>query len=252
MNKKGVMWDDIKNAVLAALAIGVGIYLIWAFLLHGAGTSAGALQKCGALTGSKGECKELCNTATELTFENVGCTGVANKCCVRKAENMNDVILPSGYGGNSEYDFKVISIDFDSSLGLPAGCQPDSNVASKTIICTPNGRYSIPVVIQIKNVNRAVEVYADPVVVINGNGDNMKKLGTYVGKVPLKLDAITLTGEAKTTIEVGAGESTENDYWEVYPYAICITNECKKTDSSKSNGILSMNNNDLVTIKFIK
>jgi hypothetical protein len=247
LNKKG-LWSDIKSAIFTGITIGVGVYLIWAFVLHGGGNTVNALKSCKSLTGSGGQCKSSCDSTLEYSLENVGCSGVNNICCIRKNENQGDVILPSGYGGDPDYDFKVLDIDFDP---LPPGCSPEKNTASKTIICKPNMRYSIPVVISIRNVNKPVEVYADPVVVINGNGDMIRKPGTYTGTAQLALATKDEEGDVRTHIEVDASESKDNDYWEVYPYARCISINCRKTDSA-SNGILSMNVNDLVTIKFIQ
>jgi hypothetical protein len=246
MNKKGVMWSDIKDAILTAIVIAIGIYIIWAYFLHGGVKNVDTLQKCGSLTGNNGLCKESCDS-TEMAFENLGCTGAKNICCVAKNKNMDDVVLPSGYGGNTQYDFKVTKIEFGEP---PDGCTFEKS-AIDTIICKPGSAYQIPVIITITNLNRAVEVYADPIAVINGNGDTVKGTGTFSGTEPAKLSTKGETSKVSSEIIITAKESIDNNYWEIYPYARCITTECRKTDTSGSRGIMSMNNNELVTIKFI-
>lgn len=247
MKKKGSWFvDNLGQMVLMAIGLGVGIYLIWAYVLHGGGDSINAAQQCGTLTTNNGECKESCDPILELEFPDLGCKGLTNKCCVVKDPDSGDVILPSGYGGDSTYDFEVVSIAF----GTTPGCTRDPR-NQKVAICPPNRQYSIPVTIIVRNTktNIVPMVYADPAVVINGNGDNIRKPGTYTGKVGAQ---IPVNGQATVTtnIVVSVSDAKVNNYWDVYPYAICTDKLCKATDS-QSRGIMSMNGNDFVTIKFI-
>ncbi|HYD03030.1 MAG TPA: hypothetical protein VEC16_01910 [Alphaproteobacteria bacterium] len=243
-NRKGnVVTDNMANLILMAVIIGIGIYFLWAYVLHGAGDSIDAVQQCGALTGSKGVCKESCDLSAELEFTNLGCKGIANKCCIPKNENMDDVILPAGYGGNTEYDFEVISIDFDSV----GSCKkdPDNN---GIILCEPGEEHEVVVIIDVKNIYGETLTYGDAVVVINGNAKNIRGPGRYTG--PSIKFTTGKTDRLRVNLEISAADAKNNDYWTIYPYATCTTAECKSTDTGRARGILSSNDDDSVTIKF--
>jgi hypothetical protein len=229
--------------ILAVCAI-IGTAL-WMLLVNGSLLTLKKSTACGTLMGFKGECRVSCDPYLETEYPGGGCAGQASKCCVRKEENMADVILPSGYGGSQDYDFKVVSI---AVKNLPSGCRPASTNADNSYVCTPDNKYTIPIEITVQNVNKALEVYADPVIVINGNGDNIIK-STYTGTAKTSLNTAGQNGIVTTNIEISSSDAKANDYWEIYPYAKCITNNCKATNAG-SDGILSMNEKEFVTITF--
>ena len=259
-NKKGSWFvDNLGQMVLVAIGIGVGIYLIWAYVLHGGGDSINSLQQCGALTGNKGQCKESCDTSLELELPNVGCKGITNKCCVAKDEGITDTVLPSGYGGTGALDFKVDSIII-SGTTAPTGCEFDSKnsdgtINYKSMICTPGNKIRIPVEIAVSNTGTGKDpmtVFADPAIIINDNGDSLRGPGIYTGKssVIISSDASKNTGKITTNVDISVVDSKEGYYWKIYPYAKCTTTECKKTDT-RSRGVLNLNRNDFIMVKFI-
>ena len=244
--KKGDFETSKLGNFLLVLAISLVILAaIWMFLVHGSLLTLKTTTTCGTLMGFKGECRISCDAYLETEYPGGGCKGQTSKCCVRKEENMADVILPSGYGGSEDYDFKVVSIAVKS---LPSGCTPANNNVENSYVCVPDKRYTIPIEITVQNVNKALEVYADPVIVINGNGDNIIK-STYTGTAKASLSTAGQTGTVTTNIEISSSDAKANDYWEIYPYAKCITNNCKATNAG-SEGILSMNEKEFVTITF--
>jgi hypothetical protein len=251
INKKGNFLTDNIGSFLLALAVAmVGLYLIWAYLLHGGGNSLSAAGKCGALTGSRGECKAACDINIEVEFENVGCSGKENKCCVLRDENIRDVIIPPPYGGNTDYNFEVLSIALAEQ---PSGSCNYENTPTGTsdnvIECRPKLSYRIPIRISVKNSGAGeVKVSAVPVVVVSGNADLVKPVGTYVGEV------VTLqpgdTGDVLVDITISSSDSKENNYLNIYPYVKCETRKCKSTDE-KSRGILGLNPDASITVKFV-
>jgi len=259
MNKKGV-WSDIKSALLAIAILGVSLYILWAYVFHGILPQAHTFEKCEGLSGNNGLCKESCDSTTEFAFPGVGCgNGKASTCCVRKNPNMNDVILPGGYGGDKSFEFEVVSINFGALPGKCAFDTTDPLKSKKTIICPPNYQQTIPIEITVRNLYGAIIVFADPVIVINGNGDKMSKFGKYIGNTNVNLPKNTAAAPApgpefiiKSDIKIASSEAIENDYWEIYPYVKCETKECKKTDDPAGRGILNYNTNDVLTISFEK
>jgi hypothetical protein len=269
LHKKGV-WSDIKEAVLAIAILCACLYLVWAYILHGIVPTQNTLQQCSALTGNGGVCKAQCDSTAEVAFPGLGCKGKTSLCCVKKNENMNDVILPSGYGGDTNYDFEVLSIDFVNPL--PTGCQPDlaDDATGKTIMCTPNRPYTISIQITIKNLYKPIDVYANPVVVLNGNGDNiivgkfpgakitLKTASTVTPEIPTadNENAITpIPGEAPeqivtTNIKVTTDQTSENEFIDIYPYVMCDSAVCKKTDDPAMRGILNTNYKAMITVNF--
>jgi hypothetical protein len=250
-NKGSWFIDNLGHLILMAIAVGVGIYLMWAFVLHGGGDTFNAVQKCEALTLGSGECKESCDSTLELEFPDAGgCKGITNKCCIRKDENAGDVILPSGYGGDNTHDFEVVSIRFGTR---PNNCQLDTRNPDTVMICTPNNLYSIPVSIVVQNTgtNAIPRVYADPVAVMNGNGDNIRGPGRYNTGTGMMLPVTgTKTVTVTTSVGIAASDAKPNYYWDIYPYASCTDTVCRSTDSN-SRGILSMNGDRFVTVKFV-
>jgi hypothetical protein len=252
-NKRGNWFvENLGQIVLTAIGIGIGIYFLWAYVLHGAGSSVNALQQCGSITGNKGECKESCDKSIELELPNVGCKGASNKCCVLKDDNMNDVILPTGYGGDDKYNFGILNIGIkDGEQGITAaGCKPD-NKALTIIKCRAGQGVTIPVYININQIGKeTVVVRADPVVVINDNGDSVKE-HKYVGTTAANLakDPVQLL----TEIVVASTDAKPNTYWEIYPYATCVSQGCKDSDKSQSRGIYKKDptNSNVLTIKFV-
>jgi len=254
LHKKGV-WSDIKEAVLAIAILCACLYLVWAYILHGIVPTQNTLQQCTALTGNGGQCKSICDES-EMAFQGLGCTGKNNICCVRKNQNANDVMLPSGYGGDTNYDFEVTSIDFGI---LPSGCSPDANgnAVGNTVICDPNRPYQIPIQIKVINLYKSIDVYANPVIVINGNGDNIL-VGKYPGpKVKLTAASTTtpISGDATeqtltTTISVAAAQTAKDEYLEIYAYATCDLTVCKKTDDPAMRGIFNTNSKAVLTVSF--
>jgi len=252
-NKKGNWFvENLGEIVLTAIGIGIGIYFLWAYVLHGAGSSAGNLQQCGSITGNKGACKETCDKSIELELPNVGCSGVANKCCVLKDDNMNDVILPTGYGGNGKYNFEIIGMGIQKGeAGIKAiGCKP-TNKALTTIKCKAGQDVTVPIYINIgQKGTEQVTVKADPVIVIDDNGDNIRA-GKYTGAtaVDLTKDPVQLL----TDVRITSTEAKSNDYWKIYPYATCTTQGCKDSDTSQSRGIYKKDatNSNMLTIEFV-
>jgi hypothetical protein len=243
-NRKGnVVTDNMANLILMAVVIGIGIYFLWAYVLHGAGDSINAVQQCGALTGSKGTCKETCDLSAELEFTNLGCKGIANKCCIPKNENMDDVILPAGYGGDTDFDFAVQSIDFNS-IGT---CTNDPN-NNGIILCEPGKEHVVIVAISVKNLYGKTEPNGDAVVVINGNAKNIRGPGKYTG--PSSTLASGETNIFTVRLDISAADAKSNDYWTIYPFASCTSADCKSTDTGRARGILSSNEDSFVTIKF--
>jgi hypothetical protein len=253
MKKKGSWFiDNLGQLILMALALAVGIYMLWAYVLHGGTDSFKSAQTCGVLTGNAGECRETCDPTLELELPDVGCEGITNKCCVRKDENMGDVMLPSGYGGSPVgglYNFEVVSISFGTK---PTACSFDPR-DGKVLICPPNNAYTIPVNIGVTNIGTSAitQVFADPVVVINGNGDNIRGPGRYAGTPKQLIRGTTTIQTFTANVRVDANDAKLNYYWNVYPYASCTTTECKSTDTAQSRGIMSMNGDTYLTVKFL-
>jgi hypothetical protein len=256
-NKKGNFLTDNIGSFLLALAVAmVGLYLIWAYILHGGGTGLAAAQKCGALTGSRGECKMACDANIEVEFENIGCGGKDNKCCVLKDENIRDVMLPSGYGGNNDYNFDVTAIRLAAQPGVPNGCEVEQSPTGpndKSILCKPKLNYKITVEIDVENTGtEELTVSAVPVVVIGGNADLVKPSGTYVGKEET-LPSGGGTTKVYADISISSTDSKENNYLKIYPYVKCETRRCKKSDE-KSRGILDTvptDSEEVITLKFV-
>ncbi|MGV8141298.1 MAG: hypothetical protein ACP5NW_02565 [Candidatus Woesearchaeota archaeon] len=248
--KKGSWFvDNLGHLILMAICLGIGIYMVWAYILHGPSSSIDSAQKCGALTLNSGTCKETCDLSIEFELPDVGCEGVANKCCVIKDENMRDLLLPSGYGGDTRYDFEVISIELGTP---PAGCRADVNNPRAAMSCTPGRAYTMPIVITIRNTGTSAmtgRVYADPLVVINGNGDNIRGPGRYNTGTGSTL-AVGGTARLNANVAATASDAKLNDYWDIYPYASCVDRICRDTDSN-SRGILSTNSDVYVTVKFV-
>ena len=234
-----------------AVGIAIGIYLIWAYVLHGGGDTIGKLQQCGALTGNKGECKETCDSTLEAEFPDVGCKGVANKCCVARNQDMSDVMLPSSYGGNNNIDFEVQSITLNSVVNLNT-CEKEDPTSDKSWICTPNNPVSLDIDILVKNTkSQTIEVYADPVVVINDNGDSIRGPGRYTGTVSSGPITAGNTAEVSTTVLISANDATNGFYIKVYPYAVCTTKECKVADS-RGRGVMNRYIDDFISLRFIE
>jgi hypothetical protein len=248
INKKGNFLTDNIGSFLLALAVAlIGLYLIWAYILHGGGDSIGAAQKCGAITGSRGECKLSCDVNLEMEFENMGCEK-RERCCVLIDADIRDVILPSGYGGNTEYDFDIESI----SVNLPE-CQEESGSQNgNSWICAPRRSYKIPVQIEVINTgNNNIKASAVPVVVVSGNSDLVKPVGTYTGKE----EDIGSGGAGTLFVEVGitSNDAKDGNYITIYPYAKCETRQCKRTDE-RSRGILEKmpdGSDEFIIIKFV-
>jgi len=243
-NKKGNWFvENLGEIVLTAIGIGIGIYFLWAYVLHGGGDSIHTLQQCGSLTGNKGQCKETCDTSIELELPNIGCSGVANKCCILKDDNMNDVILPTGYGQSDKYDFSITLMNMD----VPKGCKMDTATSMK---CVQGNELTTTITITVSNTGaETVTVKADPVIVLNDNGDNVRE-GNYLGK---PVDIKTKTDAKLTTdIKISSDEAKANTYWNIYPYALCDTQVCKDADTS-SRGIYRKDatNSMVLTIKFV-
>lgn len=251
-NKKGNWFvENLGQIVLTSIGIGIGIYFLWAYVLHGGGDSVRNLQQCGSITGNKGECKETCDKSLELELPNVGCSGVTNNCCVLKDDNMNDVILPTGYGGDNKYNFAILSIGImGGEKGITgSGCSFD-NRALTSMKCVAGQGITIPVYINIKQTGtELVTVRADPVIVMNDNGDSVKE-HKYTGAtvVDMTKDPVQLI----TNIVITSSEAKPNTYWEIYPYATCVTKGCRDSDTS-SRGIYRKDatNSMILTIKFI-
>jgi len=246
-NKKGFTFvpETAMGWVLVIFVAAVLMGGIWIFIIHGSFNTIKTTTQCGTLMGIKGECRITCDPNLEIESPIGGCKGKASKCCVRKEENMNDVILPTPYGGSQDYDFKVTDIAI--KIPLPSGCRVTA--VDKSYVCDPNTRYIIPIDITVQNVNKGVEVYADPVVVINGNGDNIRKPGTYTGTVKASLNSAGDTKIVSTKIEIAPNDAIPNYYWEIYPYAKCMTQNCRNTDPG-TDGILSADQKDFITITF--
>jgi len=249
-NKKGNWFvENLGQIVLAAIGIGIGIYFLWAYVLHGGGDTTKTLQTCGALTGSQGQCKEACDKNLELELPNVGCSGVANICCVLKDTGNGDVILPTGYGQSEKYDFSVGAIAVDKTTAIQKGCQI-MNGDSSSVRCTAGNDINIPIIITVTNTGtEKVNVFADPVIVIMDNADTVKE-NKFIGT---RTDiAAKATVNLVTTIKISAADAKSNSYWEIYPYAKCDTSYCQGADLS-SRGIYRKDptNHNVLTIKFV-
>jgi hypothetical protein len=270
LHKKGV-WSDIKDAVLAIAILCVCLYLVWAYILHGIVPTSDKLQQCSALTGNGGVCKAACDPTSEFGVSGLGCKGKASLCCISNTQNMATALLPLQYGGDSNYDFVVEGITFgDISSTTRCSIKPD-DFFRKTIICEPGYTYVIPVEISVKNLYKSSDVYANPAIIINGNGDKIL-VGKYPGTEKIKLEVASAPSEAipeednpdvittipgdaptqiiPTSIKISSSQSLANDYWEIYPYVQCDTKECQKTDSPAGRGILNSNNDEFLTISF--
>jgi hypothetical protein len=248
-DKRGGIWDHFGDFMLALALTLFGLMLIWGYKVHGQNLES--MQGCGQITGSRGECKISCDINTEVEFENVGCKGKENKCCVLNDENIRDVMLPGGFGGNSAYSFDVLSIAADMS-GISA-CTPEANADGttddKTWKCKPNIAYKIPINIEIQNTGTGdLDVVAVPVVVVSGNADTVKPIGTFTG------DKLSVpggqSGTLKVTVSINSGDSKTGNYLNIYPYAKCDTRQCKRTDE-KLQGIVSRNIDTSIMIKFV-
>jgi hypothetical protein len=156
-------------------------------------------------------------------------------------------------GGDPNYDFKITDAWFDNSNGnLPTNCHLGTNSAGGadyyTMICTPNNAYSIPVFIEITNLHNAIVAYADPYAAINGVGNTIKGLGTYLGKTSVSIGAQSV-GTVQTNIVISQSESIDGNMWWIYPGAICTTTACINTDASKI-GVTRTDTTHVITIKF--
>ena len=175
-------------------------------------------------------------------------------------------IIPSSTTGvTSDYGFIIagdeiwfkaysrIDNTIDKSL-VPNNCYLDAS-NQNLMTCKPNNMYSIPIQIfayNSANNAKAIEVNADPYVVINSNGaqsTQSKALGTYLGlPVLMKYDPIGgYVSYAETNIVISPSESIEGNVWIIYPGAICLSTECKNVNS---DGILRTSAIFSLTIKF--
>jgi len=238
-NKKASWFvDNLGQLILMAIGIGVGIYFIWAYVLHGGGGTLNELQKCGSLTGNNGLCKETCDKALELELPNVGCKGLANKCCIPKDDNVNGIVLPAGYGGNDKYNFNIDSFYIDTNKGQVEGCEV--TIDASRIDCTKGKEIKLPVIITISPTGTwPASIVAEPLIVLADNPNNVKnavinpKTDTPIaGKVAGVVDVTTI----ETTITISATDSKlEDAYLKIYPYITCYTQQCK-SDGGDTKG----------------
>lgn len=245
-DRKGNFLTDNIGSFLIALAVAlVGLYLIWAYLLHG--VDYGATSSCGFMTGAKGVCQISCDADTEIEFENVGCKGKENKCCVLKEGDIRDTILPPPYGATDEFTITSIGLESPPS----ASCTQDTSDASiSTWICPPARSYTFKVAIGVEKTGTAVDndyakISAVPVLVLSGNADKVMPPGTYTGK------EIGYAGTALADVTVSASDAKEGNYVMIYPYIKCETRKCKLTDE-KRRGILTYDPEKYIMIKFVK
>lgn len=235
VHKKG-SWivDHLGEFIVMAIVVGVLMYIAWSYLLHGAGSQLTALQKCGALTGNSGVCKETCDSKVELELPNVGCKGLENKCCVLKDENIDDLGLPDGYGiPNDLYNFNIESFYIDTSQTIE-GCT--IGLTAWRIDCKIGTEIQLPVGMDIINYGtKPVSVYAEPWIVIAGNGRNSVSAVTSPSAKdnPIDIDGGSIdsgsVGKITTNIVISSSYSNlENKYLQIYPYATCSTEECQK------------------------
>lgn len=77
------MTDNMGQLILMGVILCIGIYLVWGYVLHGAGDSIASVQKCSSYSLGNGVCKTACED-TEQPFEGLGCTGEKNICCISK------------------------------------------------------------------------------------------------------------------------------------------------------------------------
>ncbi len=250
--KKGNFLTDNIGSFLLALAVAlVGLYLIWAYLLHGVNPSS--MNGCGQLTGSRGTCQISCDTNTEVEFENVGCKGKTNKCCVLKDDSITRTILPPPFGGTTEYNFEITDIRFNgdiSSIGCDQEPAPDGDT-SVTLRCPPMRSYRIPIAVVVSSTGTGpVEVLAVPVVIVSGNADTVRPPGTYVSKEKVDITSAQ-SAEAYVDVTLSATDSKEGNYVTIYPYAKCETRKCELADESR-RGILSYSEEKYITVKFVR
>ncbi|MGV8086319.1 MAG: hypothetical protein ACP5N1_01685 [Candidatus Woesearchaeota archaeon] len=250
-NKKGSWFvDNIGQLILMAIGIGVGIYFIWAYILHGGGGSLGELQKCGALTGNNGLCKETCDRSTELELPNVGCKGLANKCCVLKDDNINSLRLPEIYGGTENYRFSINSFEI-RDVGV-SGCVIKG---PQRIDCNKGKEVILPIKIVVSNTGlKEVTVYAEPVIVIADNTNNIR-YPVVNPKEPITIAGATYIAPSdaiiETTILIKEDDSKlEEAYLKIYPYVSCKTTECLK-DGGDIRGIMTNDESQAITVAFI-
>lgn len=251
-HKKGNFLTDNIGSFLLALAVAlVGLYLIWAYILYG--VDQDAISSCGFMTGSEGICQISCDSETEIEFENVGCKGKENKCCVLKAGDIRDTILPPPYGGNDVYNFGVTSISFAQPPS--AACTQETTAAgtdTDTYLCLPGRSYTFKIDIGVENTGDPanvddVKISAVPVVVMSGNSDTVRPYGTYTGK-EVGLSAGT---PVTADITISSSDSKEGNYMTIYPYVKCETRKCKLTDE-KRRGIVAYDEEKYLTVKFVR
>jgi hypothetical protein len=256
-NKKASWFvDNLGQMILMAIGIAVAFYFIWAYILHGGAPAIAQLQQCGSLTGNNGECKETCDKNLEYEFPDIGCKGLENKCCVPKEESINDLNLPSGYGGNTEYDFSIKSFEIDID-NVPSECTTSSS-DSTVIGCPQNSNINLPVKVEAINIGTGeIEVYVAPMIIIGGDSNKLS-----IANLETPIDKKTIAGKVSgssaseevilATIKITTTESnSEEKYLEIYPYLICSTDNCKKTDSSKNRGIKVTDSSKIIRVKFV-
>ncbi len=249
-NKKASWFvDNLGQMILMAVGLGIGFYFLWAYVLHGGGDSIAKLQECGSLTGNNGACKEACDKSIEYEFPDIGCKGLANKCCVLKDDNINELNLPTGYGGSDKYNFRVNTFEIDTVQAK--GCEFTINRAE----CPKDIEIKIPVKISVTNIGtQTVSIYAEPLRVI---ADNSAKTKTVINtKTPITIDGkindMTSDGVIETTITISVEDSNiEEKYLRIYPYVKCDTELCKKDGGdSKNRGVMVTDNAKSILVKF--
>jgi hypothetical protein len=249
MKKKGsFMQDNMGAIIMTAVAIGIGIWFVFAYLLHGPGDTVAVFQKCGALTTNRGTCKAQCDSTTEDGLADVGCKKPNNICCIPRYQNINDVVLPAQYGGGTGGDLDF-GIDYIGLTTIPSTCKADPT--DYNIKCLAGQEIVLPVKIGVLNAGKTpITVHTAPVRVIDDDASSVKQDPAYIG-ADKSMAAGPSSIEITTNIVISKDDAKLDYYWKIYPYAECLTDACKKSDDPLHRGAMRGSSNKFMQVKFV-
>jgi hypothetical protein len=233
------------------IVFGILAYIAYDKLWKGGSKGIDDRMTCNSLTYNDGVCKESCDRDLELDIGKSSCEkaskaeGVELTCCSPIDEDMQDTILPTGYGGSKEYRFDVTSISIDP---LPSRCTKEEN--SDNIVCPVGNSVSFQVKIGVTSTGSgSITAYANPVIVSKSDVVDKDNLAT-TGATTLNTNQAK--GEATSdSITIDTADAIAGNYYKIYPYGLCNTQDCKDTDA-QSRGVYRGNQDIYVMVKFTK